>query len=52
VNGMLEALLAPEKAGFCVLADTFGVASGFRGLSTLGLINDVPTYGAEGLEND
>ena len=41
VNGALEALLAPEKAGFCVLADTFGVASGFRGFSTLGLISDV-----------
>jgi hypothetical protein len=41
VNGTLEALLAPEKAGFCVLADTFGVASGFRGFSTLGLISDV-----------
>ena len=41
VNGTLEALLAPEKAGFCVLADTFGVASGFRGFRTLGLISDV-----------
>ena len=42
VNGTLEALLAPEKAGICVLADTFGVASGFRGFSTLGLISEVP----------
>jgi len=41
VNGTLEALLAPEKAGFCVLADTFGVASGFRGFSTLSVISDV-----------
>ena len=41
VNGTLEALLAPEKAGICVLADTFGVASGFRGFSTLSLISDV-----------
>jgi hypothetical protein len=41
VNGTLEALLAPEKAGFCVLADTFGVAFGFRGFSTLELISDV-----------
>jgi hypothetical protein len=40
VNGTLEALLAPEKAGFCVLADTFGLASGFRGFRTLGLISD------------
>jgi hypothetical protein len=41
VKGTLEALLAPEKAGFCVLADTFGLASGFRGFSTLGLVSDV-----------
>jgi hypothetical protein len=41
VNGTLEALLAPEKAGVCVLADTFGVASGFKGFSTLSLISDV-----------
>jgi hypothetical protein len=41
VNGTLEALLAPEKAGFCVLADTSGLASGFRGFSTLGLVSDV-----------
>ena len=45
VNGTLEALLAPEKAGFCVLADTFGVASGFRGFSTLGLISNVLPQG-------
>jgi hypothetical protein len=49
VNGTLEALLAPEKAGFCVLADTFGVASGFRGFSTLGLISNVLPQ--RGLEN-
>jgi hypothetical protein len=35
VNGTAEALLAPEKAGICVLAVTLGVAVESAGLSTL-----------------
>jgi hypothetical protein len=35
VNGTAEALLAPEKAGICVLAVILGMADGFFGLSTL-----------------